>query len=118
MDRLDTEIERAESQASDQFSRRLSVELSSADTASIGNVISQDPTYVSRWETQAIQHVHTVGATTTSRTTSRASEIPLPNFGGGKPYPPVIPAEREAYVVDFDGPFDPLHPMNWPSSTK
>jgi DHA1 family multidrug resistance protein-like MFS transporter len=118
MDRIDTEIERAESQASKQFSRRLPGHQLSADSASIDNAISQHPTQVSRWETQAIQHVHTVGATATSRTVSRASKTPLPNFGGGKPYPPVIPAEREAYVVDFDGPFDPLHPMNWSSGTK
>ena len=118
MDRIDTEIERAETQASDQFSRRLSGEQSSADTATIDKEISQHPTHVNRWETQVIQHVHTVGAAEASRTTSRASRIPLPNFGGGKPYPPVIPAEREAYVVDFDGPLDSLHPMNWSFGTK
>lgn len=118
MDRLDVEIERVESQASAQLSNGALEERSSADTASIDDETSQHPTHVSRWETQAIQHVYTVGATATSRTTSRASRTPLPNFGGGKPYPPVIPAEREAYVVDFDGPLDRLHPMNWSSGTK
>jgi DHA1 family multidrug resistance protein-like MFS transporter len=36
----------------------------------------------------------------------------LPEFGGGKPYPPPLP-EREEYVVEYDGKDDPLHPQNW-----
>jgi DHA1 family multidrug resistance protein-like MFS transporter len=27
----------------------------------------------------------------------------MPNFGGGKPFPPQLP-ERDEYVVEFDGP--------------
>ena len=118
MDRIDTDIERAETQASEVFSGRLSDEQSSADAATTDEDISRHPTHLSRWETQTIQHVETVGASAASQATSRASKKPLPKFGGGKPYPPVIPAEREAYVVDFDGPFDPLHPMNWSGGTK
>ena len=68
-------------------------------------------------------HSHTVGATPRRTTTTdkkgetTITEVettsPLPNFGPkGKPYPPDVPAEREAYVVDFEGPDDPLHPMN------
>ena len=115
MDRIDTDTERAETQASEVFSGRLSDQQSSADAETTEEDISHNPTHLSRWETQTIQHVETAGA---SRTTSRASKKLLPNFGGGKPYPAVIPAEREAYVVDFDGPFDPLHPMSWSSGTK
>ena len=44
-------------------------------------------------------------------------EKDLPNFGGGKPYPPDLPP-YEDYVVEFDGPDDPLHPMNWQFKKK
>jgi DHA1 family multidrug resistance protein-like MFS transporter len=48
---------------------------------------------------------------------SRQSRRPLPSFGAGKPYPPPLP-EREEYVVEFDGPTDPLHAQNWPMRKK
>lgn len=41
----------------------------------------------------------------------------LPAFGAGKPYPPPLP-EREEYVVEFDGPKDPMHAQNWPFRKK
>jgi DHA1 family multidrug resistance protein-like MFS transporter len=41
----------------------------------------------------------------------------MPNFGAGKPFPPQLP-EREEYVVEFDGPDDPLHAQNWPMKKK
>lgn len=66
-----------------------------------------------RTETARLQHTATVGA---SRTTTK-KEKPLPNFGGGKPYPPDLPP-YEDYVVEFDGPDDPLHPQNWPFKNK
>ncbi|CAI7616804.1 unnamed protein product [Penicillium bialowiezense] len=68
---------------------------------------------LSRTETQRAQHALTVGESLTSR----PSRKPLPPFGGGKEYPPLLPA-REDYVVDFDGPNDPLYPLNWPVSRK
>ncbi|PWY84775.1 MFS general substrate transporter [Aspergillus heteromorphus CBS 117.55] len=68
---------------------------------------------LSRIETQRLQHALTVGESVRSR----ASRAPLPAFGGGKPYPPPLPA-REDYVVEFDGPDDPLYPQNWKLSTK
>lgn len=71
--------------------------------------------YASRVGTLRIQHSYTVGET--NRTRSRASATPLPAFGGGKPYPPQLPAKEE-YVVEFDGPDDPLHPQNWPMGRK
>lgn len=42
---------------------------------------------------------------------------PWLSIGGGKPFPPRLP-DLEAYVVDFDGPHDPLNPFNWSSMTK
>lgn len=67
-----------------------------------------------RTETARLQHVATVGAT---RTKTEKSEAPLPAFGGGKPYPPDLPP-YEDYVVEFDGPDDPLHPQNWTFKAK
>lgn len=66
-----------------------------------------------RTETARLQHTATVGAT---KTTTKASK-PLPNFGGGKPFPPDLPP-YEDYVVEFDGPDDPIHPQNWTFKKK
>ncbi|KAJ5546097.1 MFS general substrate transporter [Penicillium frequentans] len=68
---------------------------------------------LSRIETQRLQHQLTVGESVKSR----ASKTPLPAFGDGKPYPPPLP-NREDYVVEFDGPNDPMYPKNWPTMTK
>lgn len=66
-----------------------------------------------RTQTHKLQHTQTVGASMRTKTES----MPLPEFGGGKPYPPPLPA-REEYVVEFDGKDDPLHPQNWPTKRK
>ncbi|KAJ5542099.1 Major facilitator superfamily domain general substrate transporter [Penicillium sp. DV-2018c] len=68
---------------------------------------------LSRTETQRAQHALTVGESIKSR----PSRTPLPPFGGGKDYPPLLPA-REDYVVEFDGPNDPLYPLNWSVKKK
>ncbi|KAI9713866.1 MAG: hypothetical protein M1820_000596 [Bogoriella megaspora] len=84
--------------------------------------LERNKTALSRIHTARSQHSATVGAgsshggITTRRTSSRKSK-PLPEFGGGKPYPPPLP-EREEYVVEFDGPKDPLHAQNWPLRRK
>ena len=75
--------------------------------------LERHPTALSRIETQRSQHSGTVGKSLKSR----ESKKPLPKFGGGKEYPPLLP-EREEYVVEFDGPDDPLHPQNWPMKKK
>ncbi len=75
--------------------------------------LDRHPTSLSRIHTQRSQHSATVGRTLTSR----ESRKPLPEFGGGKPYPPMLP-EQEEYVVEFNGPDDPLHPQNWPMKKK
>lgn len=38
-------------------------------------------------------------------------------MGANKDYPPPLP-DREDYVVEFDGPEDPLYPQNWELGTK
>lgn len=68
---------------------------------------------LSRIETQRLQHSFTVGESITSR----PSKTPLPAFGAGKPYPPQLP-NRDDYVVEFDGPEDPMYPQNWPLKRK
>ncbi|KAK9466137.1 major facilitator superfamily domain-containing protein [Lipomyces arxii] len=47
-----------------------------------------------------------------------AKDANLPAFGGGKKYPPLIPYERDVFVVEYDGPDDPLHPQNFSTWKK
>jgi DHA1 family multidrug resistance protein-like MFS transporter len=75
--------------------------------------LERHPTELSRIHTARSQHSGTVGRSLRSRD----SRKPLPNFGAGKPYPPPLP-DQEEYVVEFDGPDDPLHAMNWPFKKK
>ncbi|KAI0097701.1 polyamine transporter 1 [Nemania sp. FL0031] len=77
--------------------------------------LERHPTELSRIHTALSQHESTVGRDPHSR--RRDSGKPLPAFGGGKPLPPPLP-DREAYVVEFDGPDDPYHPQNWPLKKK
>lgn len=76
--------------------------------------VERHPTALSRIHTGRSQHSQTVA---TYRTRSSRASGPLPAFGGGKPFPPALP-EREEYVVEFDGPNDPLHAQNWPMKKK
>lgn len=135
MDEIDRELVEAERDASpDRYQRRASNEIervlsaSSVSTSDGGSVFNRQmsristqndlerhPTALSRIATARSQHNATVGAVR-SRASSTASK-PLPNFGAGKAYPPPLPA-REEYVVEFDGPDDPLHAQNWPLRKK
>ena len=142
MDIVDKDIEKAERDASpnkfpspdqrEALARTVTVSSSSSSGSSAPSVIRQEigmsrlqtqrddvvdlerhPTALSRIQTQRSQHSATVGASLKSR----QSRKPLPEFGGGKPYPPPLPA-REEYVVEFDGVDDPLHAQNWPLKRK
>ncbi|KXH36609.1 major facilitator superfamily transporter [Colletotrichum simmondsii] len=77
------------------------------------NDLERHPTALSRIATARSQHSNTVGRSIKSRESRR----PLPAMGAGKPYPPPLP-EQEDYVVEFDGPEDPLHAQNWPIKKK
>ncbi|KAH8888336.1 MFS general substrate transporter [Thozetella sp. PMI_491] len=77
--------------------------------------LERHPTELGRIHTARSQHSGTVGRSATTRT--RDSRRPLPAFGAGKPFPPPLPS-REEYVVEFDGPDDPLHAQNWPLAKK
>jgi len=77
--------------------------------------LERHPTVLERIQTSKSQHAGTVGRSVTGK--SRESRRPLPEMGLGKPYPPLLP-ERDEYVVEFDGPDDPLHAQNWPMKKK
>ncbi|KAH6847897.1 major facilitator superfamily domain-containing protein [Chaetomium sp. MPI-CAGE-AT-0009] len=70
-------------------------------------------TELSRIQTARSQHSGTVGRDARGKEWKK----PLPNFGAGKEYPPLLP-NQEDYVVEFDGPDDPLHAQNWPLKKK
>uniref|UniRef100_A0A060T8D4 ARAD1D02772p n=1 Tax=Blastobotrys adeninivorans TaxID=409370 RepID=A0A060T8D4_BLAAD len=53
-----------------------------------------------------------------SRRSKHDATTPLPKMGGGKPYPPELPKDREAFKVEFDSLKDPIHPHNWPMFKK
>lgn len=75
--------------------------------------LERHPTALSRIATQRSQHSNTVGRSLKSR----ESRKPLPAMGAGKPYPPPLP-DQEEYVVEFEGPDDPMHAQNWPLKKK
>lgn len=121
MDDYDRQLEEAEAQANEYMSDQQdnhdpNIRTRSRATPSSTN-LSRHPTHIHRWQSQVIQHTHTVGAPDVKPTKSKESQ-PLPDFGAGKDYPPEPPAERQAYVVDFNGPDDPLHPQNWSRNAK
>ena len=140
MDIVDRDLEKAEREASldrspgrgtkghEPIPRPGSVSSSSTGSSSSASVVRQEmgmsrvntqrdlerhPTELSRLHTQRSQHQGTVGRPLKSR----ESRKPLPAFGGGKPYPPLLP-DQEEYVVEFNGHDDPLHPQNWPLRKK
>lgn len=73
--------------------------------------LERHPTAVQRIDDHRLQHSQTVG------TTRSKPWKELPDFGGGKEYPPLLP-EREEYVVEFSGHDDPTHPQNWTMKRK
>lgn len=84
--------------------------------------LERNPTVISRIQTARSQHSGTVGRSVTKKSSKigrifSTKEKPLPLMGSGKEYPPLLPS-REEYVVEFDGPDDPLHAVNWPMRKK
>ncbi|OJJ95234.1 hypothetical protein ASPACDRAFT_82069 [Aspergillus aculeatus ATCC 16872] len=67
-----------------------------------------DTIELERINTYRLQQQLTVGSNRSR--TPREQWLPM---GAGKPYPPALP-DSEAYVVEFDGADDPMHPQNWP----
>lgn len=124
--RASHEIERVQSastvssDSSLASSARRRSNLNAMSRISTQNDLERHPTELSRIATHRSQHNATVGLGASglrSRTSSRASRRPMPAFGAGKPFPPPLP-EQEEYVVEFDGPDDPMHSQNWPLRKK
>lgn len=79
--------------------------------------LERHPTELGRIQTARSQHSATVGVSMgKSNTRTRDSRRPLPPMGGGKELPPKYDIDQ--YVVEFDGPDDPLHAQNWPLKKK
>lgn len=80
--------------------------------------LERHPTALGRIQTARSQHSATVGTSMLGRsnTQTRDSRRPMPPMGGGKSLPPK--PDEDAYVVEFDGPDDPLHAQNWPLKKK
>ena len=79
--------------------------------------LERHPTELDRIHTARSQHSATVGAGLgKSNTRTRDSRRPLPPMGAGKNLP--APLDNDEYVVEFDGPDDPLHAQNWPLKKK
>lgn len=89
----------------------------SISRASTQGDLERHPTVLSRIHTAKSQHNATVGRQRSMSTRTRDTRRPLPEMGLGKPYPPPLPA-RDEYVVEFEGPDDPLHAQNWPMKKK
>ncbi|KAK5327168.1 hypothetical protein LTR70_001643 [Exophiala xenobiotica] len=103
------------SSSSSSSSERMSRIATAASAGRVDNRATRTRTHPMedhRTETHRLQQVATVGASKT-----KSYEKPLPKFGGGKPYPPDLPP-HEDYVVEYDGPDDPLHPQNWTFKKK
>lgn len=79
--------------------------------------LERHPTELDRIQTARSQHSNTVGVTMgRSNTQTRDSRRPMPPMGGGKTLPPKH--DVDDYVVEFDGPDDPIHAQNWPIKKK
>lgn len=115
LDTLDSISSSSSSGSSSQNMSRIATAASMGRAAPRATRTKTHPLEDHRTETARLQHTATVGAART--TTTSKKEKPLPNFGGGKPYPPDLPP-YEDYVVEFDGPDDPLHPQNWTFKRK
>ncbi|RDW62697.1 putative fluconazole resistance protein [Coleophoma crateriformis] len=110
IERIPTASSASSSASSGSSVRRREIGMSRVSTQ---RDLERHPTELSRIETGRLTHTGTVGRSLKSR----ESRKPLPNFGAGKPYPPLLP-DQEDYVVEFDGPDDPLHAQNWPMKKK
>ena len=71
-----------------------------------------DELELSRINTYRLQQKTTVGSV--RGTVPREKWLAM---GAGKEHPPLLP-DSEAYVVEFDGANDPLHPYNWSLSKR
>jgi len=77
---------------------------------------SLHPTELDRIAAHRLLHSSTVGSSRPN-IAHGTSATKTSNLGAGKPFPPTS-YDVEDYVVEFDGPRDPLHPQNWPMKKR
>ncbi|RDH32561.1 major facilitator superfamily domain-containing protein [Aspergillus welwitschiae] len=109
MDRFHHDSARAKADDSSSIADGVSL---SRRRYSQGGPPGNDSIELERINTYRLQQQLTVG--------SRGSRIPQDQWlpiGAGKPYPPPLP-DSEAYVVEFEGADDPMHPHNWPMKKR
>jgi DHA1 family multidrug resistance protein-like MFS transporter len=83
-----------------------------AESGRLPNRNGEDEIELERINTYRLQQQETVGSSRSR--IPREQWLPL---GAGKPYPPDLP-NVEAYIVEFEGPDDPMHPQNWPMTRR
>ncbi|RAL02163.1 MFS transporter [Aspergillus ibericus CBS 121593] len=111
MDRLHHDTYEAEADDGSSIAERMSA-VSHRHGSQVGASGPHDSIELERINTYRLQQQLTVG--------SRGSRIPQDQWlplGAGKPYPPPLP-DSEAYVVEFEGADDPMHPHNWPMKKR
>ncbi|GLA24686.1 hypothetical protein ACMYSQ_009193 [Aspergillus niger] len=109
MDRFHHDSDRAKADDSSSIADGVSL---SRRRYSQGGPPGNDSIELERINTYRLQQQLTVG--------SRGSRVPQDQWlpiGAGKPYPPPLP-DSEAYVVEFEGADDPMHPHNWPMKKR
>lgn len=141
MDRVDRDIQEAERDASPERFPWVEPQLSSSSTeaalksTSSGRVNSAGtsasrpdadvllaptlrlhPTELDRIATHRLWHSATVGGSRPN-IAQRNTTMKTSTLGAGKPFPPTS-YNVEDYLVEFDGPHDPIHPQNWPMKKK
>jgi hypothetical protein len=72
---------------------------------------------IQRTHSSLLQYQMTVGSQASPSTQCRLPSDKHLSMGMGRAIPANLPDPHE-YLVDFDGPLDPLHPFNWKFSTK
>ncbi|KAL4764549.1 MFS transporter [Aspergillus foveolatus] len=82
------------------------------ESGRLPNRYGEDEIELERINTYRLQQQETVGSSRSR--IPREQWLPL---GAGKPYPPDLP-NVEAYIVEFEGPDDPMHPQNWPMTRR
>ncbi|RDW74272.1 MFS transporter [Aspergillus mulundensis] len=83
-----------------------------AESARLPTPDGEEEVELERINTYRLQQQETVGSSRSR--IPREQWLPL---GAGKPYPPDLP-NVEAYIVEFEGPDDPMHPQNWPMKRR
>ncbi|OJJ32626.1 hypothetical protein ASPWEDRAFT_116391 [Aspergillus wentii DTO 134E9] len=107
------DVEKARETEHPEYDREYASDIDDSDCAYSSDTADHlEPLELSRINTYRLQQKTTVGST--KGPVPQQQWLPM---GAGKHYPPLLP-DPETYVVEFDGPDDPLHPYNWSLCTR